>query len=142
MLIGCKCRHPNLLEELDEDKFALEVHLLIAKNLPNEPRSTIIPQHECPNPLVRFPGLMLRLDGSKQLPCGLEVALILQYIIIDNLPFFLTMFLIQELIEIIFIDSFEVDIQRGSFLLVPLLLCDVELPRLVAVIYTVEFTLA
>lgn len=142
MLIGCKCRHPNLLKELDEDEFAFEVHLFIAENLPDEPRPTVIPQHEGPNPLVRLPSLMLGLDGSKQLPCGLEVPLILEYIIIDDLAFFLTMLLIQKLIEIIFIDGFEVDIQRGRFLLISLLLCDVRLPRLVAVIYTVEFALA
>lgn len=142
MLIGRQGRHPNLLQKLYEDQLALEVHLLVPEDLPDEPRPTVISQHEGPYPLVGLAALMLGLDGPKQLPCGLEIPLILQYVVINDLPFLLAMLVIQKLIEIIFIDGLEVDIQRGCLLLVSLLLCDVQLPRLVAVVYSIKFALA
>ena len=142
MLVGREGGHPDLLQELDEDELALEVHLLVAEDLPDEASPAVIAQHEVPDPVIGLALLVLGLDGPEQLPRGLEVALILEYVVIDDLPLLLTMLLVQKLIQIIFIDGLEVDIQRGRLLLVPFLHRDVQLPRLVAVVYSVEFALA
>jgi hypothetical protein len=65
VLIGCKCRQPYFFYKLNEDEFALEVHLLVTKDTLYEVCLAVAPQHVLPDALIRLLPDLLRLDCTE-----------------------------------------------------------------------------